>query len=103
MASKRTKGVTILYRKDPYNLNSVSGIRAVGPTVATFSDVAEQFTNNPNPVYDPSKAPGAVAEKSVAASRKAVNVPGKASRGHQKIVARTLFNQNQGKRLKRVT
>ena len=103
MARKKTKGVTILYRKDPYNMNSVSGIKATGATVAIFSNVAEQFTNNPNPAYDPSKAPGAVAERSVASTRKSVNKPGKASRGHQKVVKRTLYNQNAGKKLKRVT
>jgi hypothetical protein len=101
MARKKTKGVTILYRKDPYNIYSTTGIFATGATVATFSPVAEQFTNNPNAAYDPSKAPGAVAERSVAAARKAANVPGLASRGHQKVIKRTLFNQNQGKRLKR--
>lgn len=100
MARKKTKGVTILYRKDPYNINSTTGIWATGATQATFSSVAEQFTNNPNPVYDPSKAPGAVAERSVARTRKSANVPGKASRGHQKVIKRTLYNQNQGKRLR---
>jgi hypothetical protein len=103
MASKRTKGVRILYVKDPYNLNSVSGIRATGRTQATFSDVADQFTNNPNPAYDPSKAPGAVREVSVASARKSANRPGKASRGHQKVHVYGSFNQNQGKKLKRVT
>ena len=94
MARKKTKGITILYVKDPYNKNSTA-------TVATFSDVAEQFTNNPNPAYDPSKAPGAVKEVSVASARKSANKPGKASRGHQKVIKRTLFNQNQGKTLKK--
>jgi hypothetical protein len=63
--------------------------------------VAEQFTNNPNPAYDPSQAPGAVAENSVASERKSANQPGKASRGHQKVIPYGPFNQNQGKRLKR--
>jgi len=103
MASKRTKGVRILYVKDPYNLNSVSGIKATGRTVAQFSSVAEQFTNNPNPAYDPSRAPGAVQEVSVARARKAANRPGKASRGHQKVHVYGTFNQNLGKKLKRVT
>jgi hypothetical protein len=94
MASKKSKGVTIVYVKDPYNKNSAA-------TQATFSDVADQFTNNPNPAYDPSKAPGSVREVSVAAARKSANKPGKASRGHQKVIARTLFNQNQGKTLKK--
>jgi hypothetical protein len=101
MASKRTKGIRILFRRDPYNLNSVSGINATGATQATFSDVAEQFTNNPNPAYDPSQAPGSVQEKSVASARKSASKPGKASRGHQKVIPYTGFTLRGGKRLKR--
>jgi hypothetical protein len=93
MASKRTKGIRILFVRDPYNKNSTA-------TQATFSDVAEQFTNNPNPAYDPSQAPGAVAENSVASARKSANVPGKAGRGHQKVIAYNNFMRNAGKRLR---
>jgi hypothetical protein len=91
--AKKTK-VKILHVTDPYNKNSTA-------TVATFSPVADQFTNNTNPAYDPSKAPGAVKEVSVASQRKSANKPGKASRGHQKVIApnrQTLFG---GKTLKR--
>jgi hypothetical protein len=92
MAKK--KSVKRLHATDPYNKNSTA-------TVATFSSEADQFTNNPNVLYDPSKAPGVPQEKSVASARKAANKPGKASRGHQKVIKRTLFNQNGGKTLKR--
>jgi len=94
--TKRT-GVKRLHVRDPYNLISANR----GVTVATFSDVANQFTNNPNVLYDPSKGNGAVREVSVAATRKTMSVPGKASRGHQNVIPRTLFNQNQGKKLRR--
>jgi|SRR5262245_6929679 len=97
MARKKTKGATILYVKDPYNKLTSDPTFGSGRTQATFSDVAEQFTNNPNPAYDPSQAPGAVQEVSAASERKSANTPGKASRGHQKVIKRTLFNQNQGK------
>lgn len=90
----RKISVRRLFVKDPYNKNSTA-------TVATFSSVADQFTNNPNPAYDPSKAPGSVKEVSVASARKSANKPGKASRGHMKTIKRTLFNQNSGKTLLR--
>jgi len=88
MASKRS--VRRLHVTDPYNKNSTA-------TVATFSPAAEEFTNNPNPAYDPSRHSNDMTELSVAASRKAAQKPGKASRGHQKVIPRTLFNQNGGK------
>jgi hypothetical protein len=73
-----------LFVRDPYNKNSTA-------TVATFSKEFDQFTNNANPAYDPSKAPGSVRvmdARSTSAER-----PGKASRGHQKVVTlgRTYF------------
>jgi hypothetical protein len=89
-------GVRRLFVRDPYNKNSTA-------TVARFSKVADQFTDNPNVLYDPSKAPGSVKEVSVASSRKSVQKPGKASRGRMKVIKRTLFNQNAGKTLKRRT
>lgn len=94
MARKRVKGITRLFVRDPYNKNSSA-------TQATFSDVAEQFTNNPNPLYDPSKAPGSVKEVSVASARKNASRPGLASRGHQKVIKYGPFNLRGGKRLKR--
>lgn len=83
-----------LFVRDPYNKNSTA-------TTATFSDVADQFTNNPNPLYDPSKAPGSVKEVSVASARKAANRPGKASRGHQKVIAPNRFSLFGGKTIKK--
>jgi hypothetical protein len=91
----RTKGtVRRLFANDPYNKNSLK-------TVATFSKEADTFTNNPNPKFDPSKAPGGVSKVSHLEEKAAAQKPGKASRGHQKVISRTLFNQNQGKTLKR--
>lgn len=58
--------------------------------------VFDQLTNNPNPKYDPSKAPGSV--KVLDSTPKP---PEGATSGHQKVIPRTLFNQNQGKTLKR--
>jgi len=89
-----------LYQRDPYNINSVSGIMATGATQALFSKEADTFTNNPNPKYDPSAHPTVVSafgQRDLPKER-----PGKASRGHANVVPRTLFNQNQGKRLKRL-
>jgi len=98
----RRKGkVRRLHVVDPYNLNSVSGIRATGATAATFSSEAETFTNNPNPRYDPSAQPPAQPPE-LTVRNVTMEKPGKAGRGHQKVVKRTLFNQNQGKRLRRV-
>jgi hypothetical protein len=91
------KSVRRLHVRDPYN--AISAARGV--TQATFSDVTDQFTNNPNVLYDPSKAPGTPKELSVASTRKSTSKPGKASRGHQKVAKRTLYNQNQGKTLKK--
>jgi hypothetical protein len=90
-----------LHVTDPYNMNSVSGIRATGATQATFSSEADTFTNNPNPKYDPSAQPPASVPE-FTARNVAVEKPGLASRGHGNVVKRTLYNQNQGKRLRRV-
>lgn len=87
-------GVRRLFVRDPYNKNSTA-------TQATFSPVADQFTNNTNPLYDPSKAPGNVQEVSVANARRGANSPGKASRGHQKVIPYTKFSLLGGKRLVR--
>lgn len=95
----KRRGVRRLFRRDPYNLLSVSGVMSTGATVARMSPEASQFTDNPNPAFDPSKAPGAVTEISVRSLQ--AEKPGKAGRGHAKVVKRTIFNQNQGKRLRR--
>jgi hypothetical protein len=96
MASKVRNGVRLLFVRVPYNKNAPAGV-----TQATFSDVADQFTNNPNPLYDPSQAPGSVKEVSVASARKAASRPGKASRGHQKAIRPNRTTLFGGKRLKR--
>lgn len=93
------RSVRRLFRRDPYNLNSTTGLFATGATVARFSPEADQFTDNPNPSFDPSKAPGAVTE--ISARSLSAEKPGKASRGHAKVIRRTIFNQNGGKRLRR--
>jgi hypothetical protein len=96
--TKTRQSVRRLFVKDPYNMNSVSGPMATGATVARFAPEADQLTNSVNPKFDPSKGPGAVTELTVrdVSSEK----PGKASRGHQKVVKRTIFNQNLGKKLR---
>lgn len=103
MATKRRNGVKLLFQRVPYNKNAALGppFGPVAPTEATFSDVADQFTDNPNPLYDPSKAPGSVQEVSVAAARKSADKPGKASRGHQKAIKPNRTTLFGGKRLKR--
>ena len=90
-----------LFVRDPYNaLTGVAGFGS-GATVARFSPVADQFTDNPNIMFDPSKAPKNVREVSAFAAKTAAGKPGKASRGHAKVIRRTIFNQNAGKRLRR--
>lgn len=90
------KSVKRLFVRDPYNLLSQAG-QGFGnnPTVATFSPVADQFTNNPNPVFDPSKAPGSVTVK------QRLPKPIGADKGHMRIFKpnrQTLFG---GKTLRR--
>lgn len=85
-----------LFVRDPYNLLSQAGFGfGQNPTVATFSEEADQLTNNPNPVYDPSKAPGAVAIVQRAPKPKGADT------GHQRVFKpnrQTLFG---GKTLRR--
>lgn len=95
------RSVRRLFVRDPYNVLTADATFGSGRTVATFAPEADQFTNNANSMYDPSKSPGAVREVSVLAARTAANTPGKAGRGHAKVVKRTLFNQTGGKRLRR--
>jgi hypothetical protein len=96
MASKMRNGVRLLFTRVPYNKNAPAGT-----TVARFSDVADQFTDNPNPLYDPSQGAGSVKEVSVASVRKSANKPGKASRGHQKVISPNRLTLFGGKRLRR--
>lgn len=88
----RKTPVRILHVDYVYNKNAAAAI-----TQATFSPEFDQFTNNPNPLYDPSKAPGAVREVSVASARKRANRPGRAARGHQKVIAPNQFTLFGGK------
>lgn len=83
--------VRVLFQPDPngYNKNSTK-------TVPTFSSVTQQFTSNPN--FDPSKAPGRVTELAVS---RATQTAGKASRGHQKVIAFSQNIKNGGKTLRR--
>lgn len=83
-----------LFVKDPYNLNSVSGIGATGATQATFSDVADQFTNNANPQFHPENAPGAVRTVRVGQAQPGTKNRGKIFRPNRQ----TLFS---GKTLRR--
>lgn len=98
---KSRVSVRRLHVRDPYNLLTSDPTFGSGRTTATFSPEADQFTNNPNKDFDPSKSPGSVTEVSTLTSRTRANTPGKASRGHGNVIKRTIFNQNQGKRLKR--
>lgn len=96
VSARRRASVRRLHVTDPYNKNSTA-------TVATFSAVADQFTNNPNVLYDPSKAPGSVRRLSVAQPEQAVSRGdrGRAERSHGKVFKpnrQTLFG---GKTLKR--
>jgi hypothetical protein len=66
------------------------------PAPALFSPVMDQFTNNANPRYDPSKAPGAVIKKD------GTPVPPKgATTGHQKVIPYNNQMRTGGKTLKR--
>lgn len=97
----RKRSVRRLYVRDPYNALTADATFGSGRTVATFSPEFDQFTNNGNKMYDPSRAPSGVREVSVLSARTRANRPGKASRGHGNVIKRTIFNQNSGKTLKR--
>jgi len=75
---------------------SVRRLFAVDPTVSnTFSPVMDQFTNNANKRYDPSKAPGSV--------RRLDGTPvppqGNPNRGHQKVIRYNNNMRTGGKRI----
>lgn len=76
----------------------VRKLMARDPAVANTRDdaVFDQFTNNANPKYDPSRSPGSV--KVLDSTPKPPSGP---NSGHQKVISRTLFNQNAGKTLKK--
>lgn len=95
------RSVRRLFVRDPYNVLTSDPTFGSGRTTATFAKEADQFTNNPNTMYDPSKAPSGVREVSAFAAKRRAETPGKASRGHAKVIRHTLFNQTGGKRLRR--
>lgn len=96
MASRKAS-VKRLHVRDPYNLLSSAPYGfGLNPTVATFSPEFDQFTNNANPTYDPSKAPGAVTVK-----QRASRPLGKARTGHQKYIPPNRQTMFGGKTLKR--
>ncbi len=78
---------------------SVRRLMAKDPLNPVTRDDAifNQFTNNPNPKYDPSRSPGGVTKL----DSTPVPPQGNPNAGHQKVIKRTLFNQNAGKTLKR--
>lgn len=96
MTVKRKISVRRLFTRDPYNLNSQLGSGfGNNPTQATFSPEADQFTNNPNVSYDPSKAPGSVRVVQRAAK------PLGADKGHAKVFKPNRFTRFGGKTLRR--
>src|SRR5262245_7105108 len=68
-------------------------------TSNNFSPVEKQFTNNPNPRYDPSKAPGSVVIK----DGTPVPPQGNPNAGHQKVIKQTKQMKFGGKTLVRRT
>jgi hypothetical protein len=66
------------------------------PAPALFSPVMDQFTNNANPRYDPSKAPGSVTKKDGTPQP-----PKGYTTGHQKVIKYNNQMQTGGKTLKR--
>jgi hypothetical protein len=74
------------------------GIRVLRAITNTANrDMTSEFTNNPNPKFDPSRAPGAV-RRTTSVIRMAV---GRASRGHQKVIPPNRQSQFGGKTLRR--
>jgi hypothetical protein len=99
--TRRKASVRRLFVRDPYNALTADTTFGSGRTSALFAPEADQFTNNANTMYDPSKAPGRVREVSAFSANRRAQTPGKAGRGHAKVIRRTLFNQTGGKRLRR--
>lgn len=67
------------------------------PNDVTFTPVMEQFTNNPNKRYDPSKAPGSVSRKDGTPQP-----PRGFNSGHQRVIKQTKFMRHGGATLKRI-
>lgn len=75
---------------------SIRRLMAKSPTDPLSRDIVNEFTNNPNPKYDPSRAPGSVQVKKVSRAK-----TGNTSGTHQKVFKpnrQTLFG---GKTLRR--
>jgi hypothetical protein len=64
---------------------------------AFWDPVTNQFTNNPNPRYDPSKAPGSVTKLDGTPPP-----PKGATTGHQKVIPYNNQQRTGGKTLKRI-
>lgn len=64
---------------------------------AYWDPVMNQFTNNPNPRYDPSKAPGSVTKLDGTPQP-----PKGATSGHQKVIPYNNQQRTGGKTLKRI-
>jgi len=96
MPTRSKASVKRLHVSDPYNLYSQYGAGfGLNPTVATFTPEFDQFSNNTNPTYDPSKHPGAVTFV-----QRAPRPIGMAS-GHMKAIPPNRQTMFGGKTLKR--
>jgi hypothetical protein len=85
-----------LTRRNVKSKASIRRLYAQDPTTSnTFTPVYDQFTNNANPRYDPSRAPGAV--------RRLDSTPvppqGNPNAGHQKVVQYNNQMRTGGKRI----
>lgn len=107
---KTTKGVTAnsrsgswhdesqLTRRTTSARTSVRRLHVIDPNSPTFSRVMDQFTNNPNKRFDPSKAPGSVRRLDGTPQP-----PQGATTGHQKVIRQTKQMKTGGKTLVRRT
>jgi hypothetical protein len=87
-----------LTRRTVKSKTSVRRLHVIDPTSPTFSPVMEQFTNNLNPRYDPTKAPGSVARLDGTPQP-----PKGPNSGHQKVIQQTRQMKTGGKTLVRRT
>jgi hypothetical protein len=81
---KTKKSVRRLFASDPNTSN-------------TFTPVMEEFSDNKNPRYDPSRAPGSVTVLDGTPPRPEANP----NAGHQKVIQQTNQMKTGGKTLKR--
>lgn len=107
-SSKTPKGATANMRSGSWHDESQLTRRTVktkafvrrlfvkDPNNPIFSPVMDQFTNNANKRYDPSKAPG-----SVTIMDGTPQPPQGATSGHQKVIQQTNMMKTGGKTLKR--